>query len=193
MRMRISRDEWQWRDDEVMLGIISRDILFWFPLYPKRQRQCDAFYCLCIELYLILGFFSPVRPAPAIVSVMSDDHFLCFLLWWWQSGSAVVGPFIPRPVSPPQVYTLQLSEQCVQCTVCTVYSTPVGHLPAVLPPAPPPPAEPSPTPHRLSVWGCGGLGWALRTSKPYLTSSLSRALPPQHTDMLMFFVTVNCD
>ena len=120
-----------------------------------RQRQCDAFYCLCIELYLILGFFSPVRPAPAIVSVMSDDHFLCFLLWWWQSGSAVVGPFIPRPVSPspPQVYTLQLSEQCVQCTVHRVVTS-------VLSCRPPRRLPPSPAPH-LTVSPCGAaVGWA---------------------------------
>ena len=119
-----------------------------------RHRRWDALYCLCIELNL--GFpSSPVRPAPVIVSVMSDDHFLCFLLWWWQSGAAAVGPFIPRPVSPPQVYS---EHTTVIWTVCTVYT---GWSPPCCPAARPAAsrrARPHTSPSRSP---CGAaVGWA---------------------------------
>ena len=110
---------------------------------------------------------------------------------WFGSG----GAFHPSAgVATTSVHTT------VIWTVCTVYSVHSVQYTGWSPPCCPaarPAASRRARPHTSPSLRVGlrwaGLGWALRTSKPYLTSSLSRALPPQHTDMLMFFVTVNCD
>lgn len=186
--MRISRDEWQWRDDEVMLGIISRDILFLIPIVS------DALYCLCIGLSISRFLFS--RAAGACYRVC-DVRWSVFVFSslvvaeWCSSG----GAFHPSAgVATTSVHTT------VIWTVCTVYSVHSVQYTGWSPPCCPaarPAASRRARPHTSPSLRVGlrwaGLGWALRTSKPYLTSSLSRALPPQHTDMLMFFVTVNCD
>ena len=152
MRMRISRDEWQWRDDEVMLGIISRDILFLIPIVS------DALYCLCIGLSISRFLFS--RAAGACYRVCdvrwSVFVFSSLVVAEWCSSGGAFHPSAGVAIATTSVHTTVI---WTVCTVCTVYSV---HrvVTSLLSCRPPRRLPPSPAPH-LTVSPCGAaVGWA---------------------------------
>ena len=159
--MRISRwmtMTWRWSDAGNNLpGHLVSD---------SHCIRCDSdaeTRCIVCVLYRTISrFLFPVRPAPVIVSVMSDDHFLCFLLWWWQSGGAF------HPSAGVATTSVQWTHYSYLNSVYSVYSV---HrvVTSLLSCRPPRRLPPSPAPHltvSLSVWGCGGLGWAEHSEHP---------------------------